>query len=79
MIGLQYCFKTLSLVTFNSFQKRLISLCFSFQFVQLANMAWTVRLAANVLVRQYVIRIQLSVSVNPAVKGQLVDKVSTEQ
>ena len=52
---------------------------FSFQFVQSANTALTVRLAANVLVRQYVIRIQLSVSVKPGVKGQLTDMVSTEQ
>ena len=53
---------------------------FSFQFIQLANMGLTVCLAANVLVRQYVIRIQLCVSaVNLGVKGQLADRVNTKQ
>jgi len=41
-------------------------------------MALTVRLAADVLARQYVTRTQLSVSVKPGVKEQLADRVSKQ-
>ena len=42
-------------------------------------MVLTVRLAANALVRQYVIHTQLSVSVNPGTKEQLADRVSKQK
>jgi len=39
-------------------------------------MALTVRVAADVLARQYVTRTQLSVSVKPGVKEQLADRAA---